>query len=107
LENKKPEEEEEEEEEANGNCSFLEDPASISMRFCGRSRSIAVIKNSFSSLRNTTTTTSYCRGVCPAWTRVFLPPPPRKGKFLGEAGKTTTSKWEEEEEEEMGEKKEL
>jgi hypothetical protein len=37
---------------------------------------------------------------------VFLPPPPRKGKFLGEAGKTTTSKWEEEEEE-MGEKKEL
>jgi hypothetical protein len=49
-------EEEEEEEEANGNCSFLEDPASISMRFCGRSRSIAVIKNSFSSLWITTTT---------------------------------------------------
>jgi hypothetical protein len=23
---------------------------------------------------------------------VFLPPPPRKGKFLGEAEKTTTSK---------------
>jgi hypothetical protein len=92
----KPEEEEEEEEEANGNCSFLEDPASISMRFCGRSRSIAVIKNSFSSLRNTTTTRKLVpRGLFGVNERdkgVFLPPPPRKGKFLGEAEKTTTSK---------------